>query len=90
MGFEPMSSANTSAVLYQLSYQANWELVTLGVRNDWGGGWGLVGIRSGWVLCMYVYDGGGGGISDVSFWVENLHAWYFGGLRDRSRIFFRS
>ena len=27
-GFEPMG-----AVLYQLSYQANWELVTLWVRN---------------------------------------------------------
>ena len=24
---------NTGAVLYQLSYQANWELVTLCVRN---------------------------------------------------------
>ena len=39
--------------------------------------------------------GGGGGVlkvhmtggSDVFFWVENLHAWYFFGSRDLSRIF---
>jgi len=27
------NSGDTGAVLYQLSYQANWELVTLWVRN---------------------------------------------------------
>ena len=32
MGFKPMTS-DTSAVLCQLSYQTNWELVTLWVRN---------------------------------------------------------
>ena len=35
--------------------------------------------------------GGGGGSnvfwSNVFFWVENLHAWYFFGSRDLSRIF---
>ena len=30
---------------------------------------------------------GGGGGSDVFFWVENLHARYFFGSRDLSRIF---
>ena len=32
-GFEPMTSADGSAVLHQLNYQANWELVTLWVCN---------------------------------------------------------
>ena len=32
-----------------------------------------------------IHDGGGG--SDVFFWVENLHARYFFGSRDLSRIF---
>ena len=31
--------------------------------------------------------GGGGGGSDIFFWVENLHARYFFGSRDLSRIF---
>ena len=35
-----------------------------------------------------IHDGGGGGgESDVFFWVENLHARYFFGSRDLSRIF---
>jgi len=32
-GLEPMTYANTGAVLYQLSYRVTWELVTLWVRN---------------------------------------------------------
>ena len=31
--YENMIICNTGAVLYQLSYQANWELVILWVRN---------------------------------------------------------
>ena len=38
------------------------------------------------VLEVYMTGGGGGG-SDVFFWVENLHARYFFGSRDLSRIF---
>ena len=30
-----------------------------------------------------IHDGG----SDIFFWVENLHAWYFFGSRDRSYVF---
>ena len=33
IGFKLMTSANTGTVLYQLSYQANWELVTFLVCN---------------------------------------------------------
>ena len=32
-GFRTHDLCDTGAVLYQLSYQANWELVTLWVRN---------------------------------------------------------
>ena len=31
-GFEPMT-CDTGVVLYKLSYQANWELVTLWIRD---------------------------------------------------------
>ena len=37
------------------------------------------------VFEAYVTEGGGG--SNVFFWVENLHARYFFGSRDLSRIF---
>ena len=32
-GFEPHGLCDTGAVLYQLSYIANWELATLRIRN---------------------------------------------------------
>ena len=32
-GFQTHGLCNTGAVLYQLSYQAIWELVTLRIRN---------------------------------------------------------